>query len=344
MDAPTLPRTTATSGCPTSEIARARRRPARAPGVAACDALFDADRRDGDRAARGLAGGGRSRSLAAARLVARLLDPPPAAAATTRPTRTARTASCTASTRRAGRATREPAPRRRPARRPLPARAAQVLLAASHRGGHRETSRSPSSRSTLRPRRAPRTRRRRRSGSRCRRSIPTSTSRRRRTSPTRAACGSAPSAWPPSASRPSRPRARSATRATSARSTARSRSSTTCATPKLHEDGRELDPRFPEAIVYWYDPPRPLLLVAFMYRVHEGKEPAYARSVLPWHSHCDGWSVVMHTWFTERPAQRHRAASRRGPSSRPPSTATSATRRRTRPQAASPAATAITTA
>jgi hypothetical protein len=67
---------------------------------------------------------------------------------------------------------------------------------------------------------------------------------------------------------------------------------------KLHEDGRELDPRFPEAVVYWYDPPRPLLLVAFMYRVHEGKEPAYARSVLPWHSHCDGWSVVMHTWFT----------------------------------------------
>ena len=68
---------------------------------------------------------------------------------------------------------------------------------------------------------------------------------------------------------------------------------------KLHEDGRELDPRFPEAVVYWYDPPRPLLLVAFMYRVHEGKEPAYARSVLPWHSHCDGWSVVMHTWFTD---------------------------------------------
>ena len=67
---------------------------------------------------------------------------------------------------------------------------------------------------------------------------------------------------------------------------------------KLHDDGRELDPRYPEAIVYWYDPPRPMVLVAFMYRVHEGKEPAYARSVLPWHSHCDGWSVVMHTWFT----------------------------------------------
>ena len=67
---------------------------------------------------------------------------------------------------------------------------------------------------------------------------------------------------------------------------------------KLHDDGRELDPRYPEAIVYWYDPPRPMVLVAFMYRVHEGKEPAYARTVLPWHSHCDGWSVVMHTWFT----------------------------------------------
>jgi hypothetical protein len=68
--------------------------------------------------------------------------------------------------------------------------------------------------------------------------------------------------------------------------------------PSLHEDGRELDPNRPEAIVYWYDPPRPMVLIGFMYRVHEGKEPAYARSVLPWHSHCDGWSVVMHTWFT----------------------------------------------
>jgi hypothetical protein len=68
--------------------------------------------------------------------------------------------------------------------------------------------------------------------------------------------------------------------------------------PAYHEDGRELDPRHPEAIVYWYDPPRPMVLVAFMYRVREGHEPTLARSVLPWHSHCDGWSVVMHTWFT----------------------------------------------
>ena len=41
-----------------------------------------------------------------------------------------------------------------------------------------------------------------------------------------------------------------------------------------------------------------MVMVAFMYRVHEGHEPSLARSVLPWHSHCDGWSVVMHTWFT----------------------------------------------
>jgi len=68
---------------------------------------------------------------------------------------------------------------------------------------------------------------------------------------------------------------------------------------KLHEDGRELNPSFPEAVVYWYDPPRPVVLVAFMYRVHEGEEPLYARSVLGWHSHCDGWSVVTHTWFTD---------------------------------------------
>jgi hypothetical protein len=68
--------------------------------------------------------------------------------------------------------------------------------------------------------------------------------------------------------------------------------------PANYHDGRELDPRHPEALVYWYDPPRPRILVAFMYRVREGHEPRYARSVLPWHSHCDGWSVVMHTWFT----------------------------------------------
>lgn len=41
-----------------------------------------------------------------------------------------------------------------------------------------------------------------------------------------------------------------------------------------------------------------MLLVAFVYRVHEGHVPAFARSVLPRHSHCDGWSVVLHTWFT----------------------------------------------
>jgi len=45
--------------------------------------------------------------------------------------------------------------------------------------------------------------------------------------------------------------------------------------PDLHEDGRELDPRFPEAVVYWHDPPRPMVLVAFMYCAHEG--PTVAR-------------------------------------------------------------------
>lgn len=64
------------------------------------------------------------------------------------------------------------------------------------------------------------------------------------------------------------------------------------------DDGRELDPRHPEAIVYWYDPPRPMRLVAFMYRVREGREPSYGGKLLPWHSHCDGFSVVMHAWFT----------------------------------------------
>ena len=64
-------------------------------------------------------------------------------------------------------------------------------------------------------------------------------------------------------------------------------------------DGRELDPKHPEAIVYWYDPPKPMVLVAFMYRAREHHEPDFGGSIIPWHSHCDGWSVVMHTWFTD---------------------------------------------
>jgi len=63
-------------------------------------------------------------------------------------------------------------------------------------------------------------------------------------------------------------------------------------------DGREIDPRHPEAIVYWYDPPKPMVLVAFMYRAREHHEPDFGGDIIPWHSHCDGWSVVMHTWFT----------------------------------------------
>jgi len=63
-------------------------------------------------------------------------------------------------------------------------------------------------------------------------------------------------------------------------------------------DGRVIDPRHPEAIVYWYDPPKPMVLVAFMYRAREHHEPDFGGGIIPWHSHCDGWSVVMHTWFT----------------------------------------------
>jgi hypothetical protein len=64
------------------------------------------------------------------------------------------------------------------------------------------------------------------------------------------------------------------------------------------DDGRVLDPRRPEAVVYWYDPPRPMVLVGFMFRVPQDEEPALARSVLPWHAHCNMGSVITHTWFT----------------------------------------------
>jgi hypothetical protein len=37
-----------------------------------------------------------------------------------------------------------------------------------------------------------------------------------------------------------------------------------------HHDRRELDPRRPEAVVYWYDPPRPMVLVAFMDDLRSG--------------------------------------------------------------------------
>ena len=155
----------------------------------------------------------------------------------------------------------------------------------------------------------------------------------------RTGCGCAPSAPPRSGSRPSPRPASRATRATSPRSTGPSPSSFTCATRSCTTTVASSTSATPRRSSTGTTRPGPMVLVAFMYRVHEGKEPAYARSVLPWHSHCDGWSVVMHTWFTND-LRSGIARSHRAPSSPPPSTATSATRRLTRRQGCQPKATA----
>jgi hypothetical protein len=97
------------------------------------------------------------------------------------------------------------------------------------------------------------------------------------------------------ASKPRRSHRRAASGRTRAVDRFRDRRKNACV-----NDGRELDPRRPEVIVYWYDPPRPLLLVAFIYRAREGHEPRHGGSTPPWHSHWDGRSVAMHTWFTSK--------------------------------------------
>jgi hypothetical protein len=65
-----------------------------------------------------------------------------------------------------------------------------------------------------------------------------------------------------------------------------------------YRDGRLLDPRRPEAIVYWYEPPKRWALVGFMFRGREGRVPDLGGPILPWHSHCVRDIIVVHAWFT----------------------------------------------
>ena len=63
-------------------------------------------------------------------------------------------------------------------------------------------------------------------------------------------------------------------------------------------DGRVLDPRRPESLVYWWPRRGAPILVAFMYRAETSKPPRYAREVLGWHSHAKGTPPMTHVWLT----------------------------------------------
>jgi hypothetical protein len=66
-------------------------------------------------------------------------------------------------------------------------------------------------------------------------------------------------------------------------------------------DGRSLDPRRPESLVYWWPRTGPPVLVAFMYRAPlKPRTPAFGRPLLGWHAHGakPGATLMTHVWMT----------------------------------------------
>ena len=112
----------------------------------------------------------------------------------------------------------------------------------------------------------------------------------------------------------------------------------------LHEDGRELDPNRPEAIVYWYDPPRPMVHDRLHVPRARGQGAGATRAPC-----CRGTRTATGgRWSCTRGSPTICAAAsrsaRRGPSWRPRSSATSAIRPRTSPPDASRPAAGTATA
>lgn len=68
-------------------------------------------------------------------------------------------------------------------------------------------------------------------------------------------------------------------------------------------DGRELDARRPESLVYWWPRRGQPILVAFMYRTPaRAGWPAFGKPLLGWHAHMKGRrtgpTVMTHVWMT----------------------------------------------
>jgi hypothetical protein len=61
--------------------------------------------------------------------------------------------------------------------------------------------------------------------------------------------------------------------------------------------GRVLDPRMPQALVFWCPSVGDCTLAAFMYRAPAKRAPAYG-GLLGWHRHHPGTSWMTHVWLT----------------------------------------------
>lgn len=73
--------------------------------------------------------------------------------------------------------------------------------------------------------------------------------------------------------------------------------------PTYERDGRTLDPRRPESLVYWWPADADPLLIAFMYRAPARRPVALGAPLLGWHSHSSadgrvGRSQMTHVWLT----------------------------------------------
>jgi hypothetical protein len=67
-------------------------------------------------------------------------------------------------------------------------------------------------------------------------------------------------------------------------------------------DGARLDPRAPEALVYWWPVGGRPVLLAFMYRVPAGRPPALGGPIIHYHSHVSrrgrAATQMTHVWLT----------------------------------------------
>jgi hypothetical protein len=64
------------------------------------------------------------------------------------------------------------------------------------------------------------------------------------------------------------------------------------------DDGRQLDPRRPESLVWWWPAAGPPILVAFMYRAETLRPPRTGGGIFGWHAHGRRTAPMTHVWLT----------------------------------------------
>jgi hypothetical protein len=65
-----------------------------------------------------------------------------------------------------------------------------------------------------------------------------------------------------------------------------------------NHDGRMLDARRPESLVYWWPEHGSPVLLGFMYRVGKGRPPELGGSILHYHRHASYGPWMTHVWLT----------------------------------------------